>query len=73
MGRHGSFFRTYPKQSENAPEGATERCADCPHQNTCLYDAKRIHVDVDQHGFQTWEGLNKPKDGDDTVGTLKMG
>ena len=45
---------------ENAPKGATERCADCPHQDTCLYDAKRIHVDVDQHGFQTWEGLNKP-------------
>lgn len=45
---------------ENAPEGATERCADCPHNETCFYDAKRIHVDVDQHGFQTWEGLNKP-------------
>ena len=45
---------------ENAPDGATERCADCPHKDTCLYDAKKIHVEVDQHGFQTWEGLNKP-------------
>lgn len=45
---------------ENAPKGATERCAECPHNTTCLYDANKIHVEVDRHGFQTWEGLNKP-------------
>lgn len=30
---------------ENAPEGATERCVDCPHIDTCLYSAKRIYID----------------------------
>ncbi len=30
---------------ENAPEGATERCIDCPHINTCNYSAKRIYID----------------------------
>ena len=45
---------------ENAPEGATERCADCPHKRTCFYEAERVHIDVDEHGFQTWEELKKP-------------
>lgn len=35
-----SFFR-----SENAPEGATERCLDCPHVQSCPFSAKRIYVD----------------------------
>ena len=30
---------------ENAPEGATVRCVDCPHKDTCLYSAKRIYID----------------------------
>ena len=30
---------------ENAPEGATKRCVDCPHKDTCPYSAKRIYVD----------------------------
>ncbi len=30
---------------ENAPEGATERCLDCPHMETCTYSAKRIYID----------------------------
>ena len=32
-------------KAENAPEGATERCADCPHIETCPYSAKRIYLD----------------------------
>ena len=47
---------------ENAPKGATERCADCPHKLTCFYEAERVHIDVDEHGFQTWEELKKPLD-----------
>ncbi len=35
------FFRP-----ENAPEGAAERCIDCPHMNTCAYSAKRMYVDL---------------------------
>lgn len=30
---------------ENAPVGATERCLDCPHKDTCTYSAKKIYID----------------------------
>ncbi len=30
---------------ENAPAGATERCLDCPHKETCTYSAKKIYID----------------------------
>ncbi len=29
---------------ENAPDGATARCLDCPHVETCPYSAKRIYA-----------------------------
>lgn len=45
---------------ENAPKGATEFCFECPHKETCIYDAKTIHLDCDAFSFQTWRGLNKP-------------
>lgn len=35
-----AFFRR-----ENAPAGATARCLDCPHMETCLYSAKKIYID----------------------------
>ncbi len=38
---------------ENAPEGATERCLDCPHRDTCIYSAKRIYID-------RWHNAGKP-------------
>lgn len=47
---------------ENAPEGATEFCYQCPHNQTCLYDAKKIHLECDWFSFQTWRGINKPLD-----------
>lgn len=31
---------------ENAPEGATKRCVDCPHKDTCCFSAKRIYIDL---------------------------
>lgn len=31
--------------AENAPAGATERCLDCPHQNTCPFSAKTQYLD----------------------------
>lgn len=34
------FFR-----AENMPSGATERCLDCPHVETCPYSAKKIYID----------------------------
>ncbi len=39
-----SYFRP-----ENAPEGATERCEDCPHNKTCMYSAYRYLEDRKQH------------------------
>ncbi len=38
----GSFNYFIP---ENAPEGATDRCLDCPHINSCIYSAKKIYID----------------------------
>lgn len=32
-------------KEENAPEGATERCKDCPHKHTCPYSAYRIYIE----------------------------
>lgn len=31
---------------ENAPSGAAKRCLDCPHQDTCVYSAKKIYIDA---------------------------
>ncbi len=31
--------------ANHAPEGATERCLDCPHKDTCLYSAPRFYID----------------------------
>lgn len=45
---------------QNAPKGATEFCYQCPHNQTCLYDAKKMHADYDSMPFQTWRGINKP-------------
>lgn len=28
----------------NAPEGATARCVDCPHKETCLYSAPKFYI-----------------------------
>ena len=45
---------------ENAPEGATEFCYNCPNNATCLYSAQKIHLDLDWFYFQTWRGIGKP-------------
>ncbi len=45
---------TYFK-SENAPRGATKRCLDCPHQDTCPYSAKTQYV-------TNWINAGKPED-----------
>lgn len=47
---------------DKAPEGATERCFDCPHEKTCNYSAVKIHLDRDTMPFQTWAGIGKPID-----------
>ena len=40
-------------KAENAPEGATARCVDCPHQDTCPYSAKTIYV-------KNWHAIGDP-------------
>ncbi len=47
---------------QNAPEGATEFCYNCPHNDTCLYSAQKIHLEFDSLPFQTWMELGKPID-----------
>ncbi len=47
---------------ENAPEGATKYCYDCPHNSSCLYSAQKIHLEMDPYPFQTWLEMNKPVD-----------
>ena len=43
-----SYFR-----KENAPQGATERCLDCPHIKSCTYSAEKIYV-------ERWIAQNRP-------------
>ena len=47
---------------KNAPEGATEFCYNCPHNETCLYSAQKIHLEFDSLPFQTWMNMGKPID-----------
>lgn len=42
-------------KEENAPAGATERCVDCPHKETCPYSAETIYI-------QIWKNRNCPVD-----------
>ena len=44
---------------ENAPEGATEYCYNCPHNETCFYSAQKTHLEYDGMPFQTWAHLSK--------------
>ena len=47
---------------ENMPAGATKYCYDCPYNESCLYSAQKVHLEVDSMPFQTWVGLGKPID-----------
>ena len=48
---------------ENAPKGSTERCIDCPHKDTCLYEAHRHYITHDWSSNLTWPQINKkPED-----------
>ena len=42
-------------KKENAPEGAAERCVDCPHKATCRYNAETIYI-------QIWKNRGCPVD-----------
>lgn len=38
---------------ENAPEGATAYCMDCPHVDDCVYSAKKIYVESPLNGYDS--------------------
>lgn len=47
----------------NAPEGATQFCYECPHQDTCMFSAEKFEIEMDCCPQYTWEGINKdPED-----------
>lgn len=39
---------------ENQPEGAADRCLDCPLERTCAYSATRIYLDRAKAGERDW-------------------
>ena len=47
---------------ENAPEGATKYCYQCPHRENCVFDAHKFQIEKDFIPQYTWAGLNKPLD-----------
>lgn len=52
-----SFFT-----EENAPEGATQYCYECPNQASCMFNAEKFQIEKDFIPFYTWAGINKPLD-----------
>ena len=41
-------------KAENAPEGATHRCVDCPHKDTCPYSAYALY-------YKKWKAMGCPE------------
>ena len=39
-------------RAENAPEGAAERCLECPHKDTCVFSAETIYITGRHCGFR---------------------
>lgn len=52
--RVSSFGNLSYFTAENAPQGATERCLDCPVEAECIYSAKRIYHHVYEQGYHEW-------------------
>ncbi|MCC6581201.1 MAG: Gfo/Idh/MocA family oxidoreductase [Phycisphaeraceae bacterium] len=54
-----SFGELTQFRPENAPTGATDRCLDCPHVETCRYSAKKHYVDMGlwlDYAFESHQG-----------------
>lgn len=52
---HRCFF-----VKENQPKDATEFCFDCPHKETCRYNALDLYFNNDTMPFLVWDSMNKP-------------
>lgn len=57
-----SFGRKAFFTEENAPEGATQYCYECPHIAECMFNAEKFQIEKDFIPFYTWAGINKPLD-----------
>ena len=60
--RVASFGHRAKFVPENAPEGATEFCYQCPHEKECPYSAIDQYIEKDVAPFLVWDRLNKPLD-----------
>lgn len=45
---------------ENAPEGSTEYCYNCPKKDECVFNAMDFELNKNYCGQYTWAGINKP-------------
>ena len=54
-----SFGGRYYFNENNAPEGATEFCYNCPHEKNCYYSAIKLYVESDFSSEQTFVKLNR--------------
>lgn len=45
---------------KNAPEGSTKYCFECPHRDTCMFNAYKFEIEKDFIPYYTWARLNKP-------------
>lgn len=54
-----SYGGRYYFREENAPEGATDFCYKCPHQESCYYSAKKLYIEANLSCEQTYVKLNK--------------
>lgn len=45
---------------ENAPEGATQFCYQCPKRDECMFDAVKCEIERDTIPDYTWCRINKP-------------
>lgn len=44
---------------ENAPDGATQFCFECPNKEDCLFNAEKTEIEHDSIPYYTWAGIGK--------------
>lgn len=44
-------------KEENAPEGSTEKCVDCPHKNSCRYSCEKVYIDGGLRGWASHDHI----------------
>lgn len=63
-----SFGSLMHFRASEAPEGAGERCLECPVEATCPYSAKRIYFEALRRGYGSWlVGVLTPEPGPEAL------